>query len=118
MNGLLIENGDLVIANNEIKMTSDADLLRQTIQSVISTNKGEWLFDEEEGVEFDFILGIKEINEAIIKSEIQQALEQVDNTLAIDEFSYEYEKETRCLKVKFKAKKANGETVEVSSVWA
>lgn len=117
MKGFMINNGDLVIDNNEITVVNDAELIRQTIETVLATNKGEWLFNDEEGIEFDLILGIKEIDHDVIKSIIQEALEQVDSGLSVDEFSCEYEKETRNLCVSFKAKKDDGETVEVSTKW-
>lgn len=57
MIGLKIRNGDLVITNNEIELVEGNELTRQTIQSVLSTNKGEWKFDTEEGIDFYNILG-------------------------------------------------------------
>ena len=117
MKGFMIANGDLVIDNNEISTASDAELIRQTIQSIISTNKGEWLLDEEEGIDFDIVLGVKEVDSAVVKSEIQHALEQVDEKLTIEEFSCEYEKGTRRLNVHFKAKNANGEEVVINNTW-
>lgn len=59
MTGFQLKNGDVVIENNEIQMVSDAELIRQTVETVLNTNKGEWFFDEDEGINFDNILGKK-----------------------------------------------------------
>lgn len=61
MIGLKISNGDLVITNNEIELVEGKELKSQTIQSVLSTNKGEWLFDTEEGIDFQNILGERNV---------------------------------------------------------
>lgn len=63
MKGFMIQDGDLVIADNlqtnkkEIEMVSENELKVQTIQSVLSTNAGEWIFDTSEGINFSHILG-------------------------------------------------------------
>ena len=57
MTGFKLKDGDLVITNNEIELVEGDELTVQTIQSVLSTNKGEWIFDTDEGIEFDNILG-------------------------------------------------------------
>lgn len=56
------------------------------------------------------------MDENVIKSEIEQGVAQVDNSLSITEFVCDYDKETRKLKVHFTAKSEN-ETVEVSNIW-
>lgn len=57
MKGFEMVDGDLVITNNELSMVADTALKVQTIQSVLSTNKGEWIFDPDEGINFRNILG-------------------------------------------------------------
>ena len=57
MKGFMLKNGDLSISNGEIDIVEGAELTAQTIGSVLSTNKGEWLFNAEEGIDFDVILG-------------------------------------------------------------
>ena len=55
--GFALKDGDLSITNNEIDMVDGNELTVQTITQVLSTNKGEWLFDEDEGIDFDVVLG-------------------------------------------------------------
>lgn len=63
MKGFKIKDGDLVISENlligkrEIEMISGNELTAQTLQSVLSTNAGEWIFDISEGINFANVLG-------------------------------------------------------------
>ena len=57
MQGFKLNNGDVVIENGEIQMTSGADLTRQTVETVLNTNKGEWWLNPDEGINFSNILG-------------------------------------------------------------
>ncbi len=61
MTGFMLKNGDLSITNGEIDMVENDELTIQTIQSVLSTNKGEWMFNADEGIDFDTILGKQRI---------------------------------------------------------
>lgn len=63
MKGFELLNGDVVIKNGEIQMVSGAELLRQTVETVLNTNKGEWFFDIDEGITFSNILGKRNIKE-------------------------------------------------------
>ena len=62
MNGFKMKDGDLVIENEKITMVEGTELTAQTIKYVLSTNRGEWQFDTEEGIYFKNILGVKEAN--------------------------------------------------------
>lgn len=48
--------------NHQIEMVEGAELTCQKIKTVLGTNKGEWFFDEEEGINFKNILGKKRLN--------------------------------------------------------
>ena len=96
----LDETGDILIFNNQIQMVDGKDLLRQKVWEVISTNKGEWFFDWEQGIEFDNILG-KGTTEDAVMNEIIDGLQQVDENLSIADFSMEIE--GRTAHIKFKA---------------
>ncbi len=64
MKGIKLINGDISITNNEIDMVEDSELTAQTISSVLSTNKGEWLFDANEGINFDNIFEKQQVKKA------------------------------------------------------
>lgn len=116
MKGFTLHDGDLLIANNEIEFVEDTELIAQTLKQVISTNNGEWLFNENEGIDFSIILG-KNKNEDEIRSEIESALKQVDETLTLDTCTFDFNKTSRTLKVHFTAKSTSGETVVIDNQW-
>lgn len=116
MIGLKLIDGDLAITNNKIELVEGNDLTTQTIQSVLSTNKGEWFFDAEEGVEFDNLLGEQHADD-LVRAEIEQGIAQVDSAMAITTFARKYNSETRTSTVTFSARTGDGETVEVSTKW-
>lgn len=86
MKGLKLLDGDLSIENNEIEIIEGSELIRQTIQSVLSTNKGEWLFDENEGIDFGNILGKHQVKTTSAKDTFYQeeiaSMKQDDSELA------------------------------------
>lgn len=101
----LDENGDVIIKNNDIDITSDNDLLLQTIKTILGTNKREWFLNLNEGINFKNILK-KNPEKDIIRDEILSGLLQVDSSFYLTEFMYEID--DRKLLVKFTAKKADG----------
>ncbi len=107
----LDENGDVLIKNNQIQMINGDNLLRQTVKSVIGTNKGEWFLNKDEGITFENIRG-KYIDEDIIKDEIEQGLSQIDETFSITEFSYEINDKNRKLSISFSAVNDDGTVIE------
>lgn len=68
----LDENGDLLIKNGEIQMVSGAELTQQKVKTVLSTNKGEWSLNVDEGIDFKNILGKSNMK---LKGDKQQVLE-------------------------------------------
>lgn len=112
----LSDSGDVIIESGQIQTVNGNELIRQTVKTILSTNKGEWFLNTDEGINFYNLLG-KEKNDEIIKNEILQGLLQVDSSFFIDSFSCEVDKETRKLKVQFTAKNDKGDTVEGAQEW-
>jgi len=105
----LNSNGDIVISN-DIELVSDNKLIKQTLQTVLQTNKGEWWFNKNEGINFNNIL-IKNPNYEVIKAEISNGIIQVNNSIQLQELKYNLDNKTRKLKINFTAKKQNGMTI-------
>lgn len=84
----LSETGDLIIEHNELSMVYGADLVRQKIREVINTNKGEWFFDWEQGINFSEILG-KGVTDEDVRLQIDNGLKQVQEGLIMSDFSIE-----------------------------
>lgn len=59
MKGFKLNSGDVEITNKRIVMVEGAELTRQNVQQVLSTNKGEWTLNADEGINFKNILGKK-----------------------------------------------------------
>lgn len=106
----LNSDGDLLIEGNRISMVSGEDLIRQTVQTVLGTNKGEWSLNIDEGIDFSNILG-KSKGEDIIKNEIVQGLLQVDESFVLDSFECKPDVINRKLYISFTARNGNGETI-------
>ena len=96
-------------------MVDGEELLRQTAQSIIETNKGEWFTDWDEGIDFSNILG-KGVTEEMIIAEIEDGLRQVDETLNITDFDMSID--GRMLNVSFSCMSEDSDTeIEVEAEW-
>ena len=80
-------NGDIVISDGKIEMISGNELKRQTCETVVGTNNGEWFLNLDEGINHRAIV-CKSPNQDEVRSEIQKGLLQVDGSLFITEFNY------------------------------
>lgn len=109
---VLDETNDVLIKNNQLSLIDGEALLRQSIAKVLSTNKGEWFSNEEEGIRFQNILG-KQIDEEIVKSELLDGLIQIDPTFVLTDFRMDVDPVTREMTVSFKAETADGQSVSV-----
>lgn len=113
---MLDDNGDVLIKNGQIQMIDGNELLRQTIQSVIGTNKGEWVLNRDEGITFSFILG-KGNTEDVIRHEIEKGLKQVDDTFIITSFEMNVDKDTRKATITFKAVNSTGDEIDGTNTY-
>jgi phage baseplate assembly protein W len=115
MKGFEMKDGDLVIVKGEMTMIEGKELTAQTLQSVLSTNEGEWLFDPDEGIKFSNILGQRsDVDESIIRAEIEKAIEQVDSSMTLDNIECNIDKNTRALAVGFTATTEDDEEISAT----
>lgn len=110
----LTDTGDVAIKNNKIELVTDDELTRQSIQYLLSTNKGECFYDENEGIIFQNIFG-KNIEEDNVKNEILQGLLQVDSSFVMTNFSMNLDNVSRLLTVTFTAENSKGETISIGN---
>lgn len=90
MKGIKLDsNGDILIENNKIAMTSGNDLKIQTLKSVLNTNKGEWALNHDEGITFANVIG-KNRTADEIKHELQQGAIQVDENYSVADCELEH----------------------------
>lgn len=112
----LDENGDVLVENNDISIVVGDSLIKQKVTTVLKTNIGEWFFDWNQGIDQRNLLG-KNTNDELARYEIGIGLRQVDKTLAITEFSYDFDRTTRKSMIRFKAQNENGEEVGGDYAW-
>lgn len=114
MKGFKLVNGDVSITDNQIDMVESTELEAQTIQSVLSTNKGEDVFDGSEGINFHQILG-KKITEDMARTQIQSGINQVNTDYVIEDFDYTVDKTDRKSTTVFTARKSDGTVVKIKN---
>lgn len=112
----LDDKGDLSITNGVLDMTSDDNLTVQTLKTVLSTNKGEWFLNADEGINFSMILD-KGVTEDMIRTQVNEALLQVDKELYLSNFAVVFDKTKRTAKVSFKAKRNDGTELSGEKVY-
>ena len=108
MKGFSTHNGDVVVNKTTIEMVSDSELLRQKVERVLGTNKGEWSYDQNEGINFKVVL-CKNPNADEIRATIEEALTRIDETFSITEFSLTMK--GRVAEIAFRAANSDGEEV-------
>lgn len=112
MKDFKIDNhGDLVMAKNDLQFVQDKDLTAQKCRLILSTNKGEWLLNRDEGINFGAIL-VKNPNRDEIIDTVRDGLRQIDSTFEITEYTFEVIK--RHLILTFKAKNDSGEEINLA----
>jgi hypothetical protein len=110
MKGFLVDKrGDIVITNGSIELVENKELKAQTLRTVMGTNKGEWFLNEEEGIDFNYMLG-KGITEDMQLAQCKDACNQVDPNLAVINFRRDLDKTTRQAEIYFKAQ---GDNVDI-----
>lgn len=113
----LDKNNDVIIENNQINMVNGAELISQTLRTVIGTNCGEWCLNENEGISLKSFLGKTAPDEETVRSELEQGLLQIDSSLVLTDFSMDFDSKNRTLSVKFTAENGDGESVEVNNIF-
>ena len=108
-------NGDLIFdAQNNLVMIDGEDEIAQSIERVLTTNKGEWFLNLEHGLDYQEIQGkgrdiegIKlAITEAILQEERVSEVKRIDLSLDKD----------RHLKINVTARLQEGDNLQISEV--
>ncbi len=113
----LDENGDLFIEKNKVVLTYDKNLLIQKIKTTLQTTKRESFFNINEGISRKNLIGKPPAGqdpEEIARNEIIDALSQVDESLQLTAFSYDFDSKTRTAVITFSAQ-SDTENLELSA---
>lgn len=126
MRGFKLLDGDIVIGKkdsnkvspngNQIQMVEGNELIAQKFLIALGTNKGEWFWNEELGINYDFIIG-KGITEDMIKSQIEIGIHQVDPNMYLSDFSVEFNKTQRTANVYFVVEDDGGKIAKVEKIY-
>lgn len=111
------ETHDIVIKNGVVQLVEGSELKRQSTECTLNTKKGEWFFDISHGIDFNAILGKREVDIEEIRNIIMDGLTQVDDTFTIDNLTTNYDKKHRKLTVEFTATTESGESITLSQTW-
>lgn len=111
--GLKMIGGDVVVNTKTIEVVQDDELLRQTVELVLATNRGEWEFDPLEGIDRKLLLR-KGYNADDIRGTIEAACLRVDPTLTLTDFDLSVDAR-RHAKIKITLVKPDGDTIEVTA---
>lgn len=110
-----IVNNDLVFdGQNDLAMIEGRDEEVQTIERILTTNKGEWFLNMEHGLDYWAILG-KGRDKESIKLAIIEAIMQEERVERVEEIDVKID-ESRHMKVYCKVKMKLGDTLEISEV--
>ena len=112
--GFFMANGDAVVGKT-IGTVEGNEMLRQTLQMVIGTNKGEWQYDPLEGIDRSVILK-KNPDADAIRGTIEEAIRHIDDTLTMTDFSLTVDDRRRA-SIRFLLVKPGGESVEVNQTY-
>lgn len=110
------ERGDIILENGNIALIADDALKAQTLRTVLSTNKGEWFLNKNEGIDFHFLLG-KGITDDMRLSQVKDGCNQVDDALYVSDFSSEVNNRTRASIIYFTAKDDGGTVINASQAY-
>lgn len=122
----LNENGDIILQNRDenkvfpngwrIQLIEGDNLIAQKISIVLGIDKGEWFWNSDLGIDFDYVIG-KGITDDMIRSQIEFGIHQVDEGMYITEFKVDIDKSTRIASVTFTAKSDDGAIVKGSKAY-
>ncbi len=107
-----IKNGDLVFdSQNNIEMVEGKDEEIQSIERILTTNKGEWFLNILHGLNYDDIQGKGKSKESI-KLAITEAIFQDDRVDDLIFLDVNFNRIERKLNIKFKLKMTSGNILE------
>lgn len=110
-------NGDTVLELGDIALAADNELKVQKIRTVVGTNKGEWVLNKNEGINFEYVLG-KGITDDMLMTQIIDGLRQVDESLYLNDFKCIRDEENRNVKVVFSASNTEDTAVVIEQTWS
>lgn len=110
-----LQNGDLVIENNDLILISDDEELIQSVRNTLLTRKGEFFLDPEEGVSHDNLLG-KGTSDEEARDDIIEALSRDERIQAVTDIMFTDNLETRRRQVSLTIQKQDDTELTIDEV--
>jgi hypothetical protein len=111
-----VENGDIVIENNDLVLVQGVDETSQNLLANLQTFQGEWFKDTSVGVPYMQDIFVKGTPVNIISGIFKDTIAKTDGVEEINEFELDYDNQTRQLLVKAKVTSKDGDIVLSASL--
>jgi hypothetical protein len=108
---LKLQDGDLVLENDDLAIVDGADELRQTVYIGMQTNRGEWFLNPEIGIRHAVFVG-KNPNDEEMRAEIIRGAMQDERVQSVEDIVIERNTRERKVSVTFQAVATSGEAVD------
>lgn len=109
------KNNDVIISDRQIQMVEGDEQLSQEYQITLSTNKGEWFLNEEEGVNMESLHG-KHVNKDEARQDIIEASVDLSEEITIEEINFNQNTSTRRSDITIRARKSSDDESIISEV--
>lgn len=110
-----LQNGDLVLEDNDLILISDDEELIQSVRNTLLTRKGEFFLDPEEGVSHDNLLG-KGTSDEEARDDIIEALSRDERIQAVIDIMFTDNLETRRRQVSLTIQKPDETELTIDEV--
>ena len=124
--GFLLKDGDIVLAKDggntispngkRIQLIEGNELIAQKFLVVLGTNIGEWFWNENLGVNYDYLIG-KGITEDMIRSQIEVGIHQIDENMYLSDFKVDFDKKNRTADISFTVEDDGGKIVKIEKIY-
>jgi phage baseplate assembly protein W len=107
MNWRLTDDGDIDLSGGRLWLVDGVDEIRQAIRVALRLHRGEWLFDQSLGVDYQRIATTRVDPAGVAREELRRAILAVDGVIAVNRLDVEIDAETRTATVDFEARVEN-----------
>lgn len=102
------ETGDLLITNNSLTLTQNANAIRQHLQCTLRLFSGEWFLDTTEGVPWFTQILVKQQTFSIVREVLKKTILDTEGVISLTFFDFDFDRENRVASLEFKALSIDG----------
>lgn len=95
------DEGNLVIEDGDLVLIEDQDVVAQSLRMLFQTVKGEWFLDTDVGIDYLGILLRKGAQRSEIEAHLRTKIMEVDHVENIERLTAEYDATTRSMAIDF-----------------